>query len=46
MKVNLLQTQDIINRVGSLTVDELSIIEEQLKQIGEDVNPFIISEQV
>ena len=28
MKVNLLQSQDLIIRVGSLTLDELNIIEE------------------
>jgi hypothetical protein len=28
MKVNLMQNQDTINRVGSLTLEELSFLEE------------------
>lgn len=45
MKVNLMQNQETINRVGSLTLEELSLLEEQVRQFGENLDhPFALSD--
>jgi hypothetical protein len=44
MKVNLMQNQETINRVGSLTLEELSFLEEQVRQFGENLDPFALSD--
>ena len=45
MKLNLMQNQETINKVGSLTFEELNFLEDQIKQLGESFDPFVISDQ-
>lgn len=46
LKQNLAQSQESINRAAALTVEELNMIEEALKQLSADVSPFAITEDV
>ena len=44
LKLNLAQSQESINRAAALSVEELNMIEETLKQLSADVSPFAITE--
>jgi hypothetical protein len=46
LKLNLAQSQESINRAAALTVEELNMIEESLKQLSADVSPFAITEDM
>ena len=46
LKLNLVQSQESINRAAALTVEELNMIEESLKQLSADVSPFAITEDM